>query len=311
MKSMEQLLSNIPRLKYLELHANGDADLVNGQRWQMLTNRLITFNFSFSVSNNLGSNDLDTFRSDFWLKEKRWYVACVNRSLFSVPYFAETSADEEYEPITFSTLPNSEVLNNCITQLTLSEPVTNLTERFPQVDTLALFHTIDLSYISSIIDINRIQSLVLCSQKNYSGIGLLVNEMPNLCRISIKNGVKSFLEEIESNTFCKIRNLDVGNRYTINDDYEDDYNLERLCYIFPQIERLHIDHWCSVVRVLGLIRKFDKLSNVSFHISNWFVDEEGQQKNITEVKSILDLHRTKQNNDFTYRFDRSCVHLWL
>ena len=50
MHNMEQLISNLPSLKHLELHADGYSDLLDGQQWQILTSRLITFNFKFGVA---------------------------------------------------------------------------------------------------------------------------------------------------------------------------------------------------------------------------------------------------------------------
>jgi hypothetical protein len=32
---MEELMEKLPRLKYLELRGHGDADLLDGQRWQV------------------------------------------------------------------------------------------------------------------------------------------------------------------------------------------------------------------------------------------------------------------------------------
>ncbi|CAF3347964.1 unnamed protein product [Rotaria socialis] len=311
MKNMEQLLSNIPNLIHLELCANGEADIVDGARWQMLTSRLVTFNFHFCISNNLDSKDLDSFRSSFWLDQKHWYVACIHRSLFSVPYFAEKCANEDFEPIVLSTLPDRTTFNDCISQLTLSELATDLNERFSQVQMLVMFNCIPLSSLEQLVDLNRINHFTLCSMTNYSGIQVLINSMPNLCRISIRSKVKYFLEEVQCVSFNKIQNLDVGNRYSINDDYENEYNIEKLSVVFPYIEHLHIDHWCSVTEILHIINKFYQLSTISFHFANWFVNEQDRNNTIIDVQSILDQNRCAKKSNFTYRFDRSCVHIWL
>ncbi|CAF1310268.1 unnamed protein product [Rotaria sordida] len=311
MKNMEQLLGNFPSLKYLELHANGHADLVDGKQWQKLTNRLITFNFNFYIPNDLESQDLDSFRSPYWLDEKHWFVACINRSLLSVPYFAETCTNDEFQPITVSTLPDNTIFYNYITQLTLSEPVVDINQRFPRVHTLAMVHSIPLSSIERIVDLNRVQQLDLYSKTDYSGIRFIINEMSNLCRISIKSRIKCFLEEVQYKSYDKIRKLEIGNRYSTDDDYEDDYSIEQLCIVFPKIEHLNIGHWDSRISIFHFINRFPQLSTVSFRFSNWIISEEQRDKNIIEVKSILEQNRLFHKFDYTYRFDRSSVYIWL
>ncbi|CAF3031780.1 unnamed protein product [Rotaria sp. Silwood2] len=311
MKNMEQLLGNLPSLKYLELHANGHDDLVDGQRWQMITSRLIMFNFYFSIPKDLESQDLDSFRSSFWLNEKHWFVASINRSLFSVPSFAETCANEEFQPITVSTLSDNTIFYDCITQLTVSEPVVDINQRFLRVRTLAMFHFIPLSSIEQIVDLNRIQNLILCSSTNYSGMGCLLNEMPNLWRISIRNKITYFIEEVQCKSYDKIRKLDIGNRYSMSDNYEVNYSIEQLCIVFPKIEQLNICHWCPTTEVFCFINRFPQLLTVSFHFSNWILSEEQRNKSIIEVKSTLDQSRCSQKFNYTYRFDRSSVYIWL
>ncbi|CAF1504941.1 unnamed protein product [Rotaria sp. Silwood1] len=311
MKHMEQLLGNLPNLKYLELHGNGHADLVDGQRWEMITSHLITFNFFFSVPDELDAQDLDSFRSSYWLDRKHWFVACLNRSLFSVPYFAETCANEEFQPITISTLSDNTIFYNYIIQLTLSEPVVHISQRFSQAHTLVMFHFISLSSIEQIVDLNRIQNLILYATTNYSGIKFLINEMPNLYRLSIRNKIKNFIEEVQCKPYEKIRKLDIGNRYSTNDDYENDYSIEQLYIVFPKIEQLNIGHWCSTTHVFHFINRFPQLSTVSFHFSNWILSEEQRNKNMIEIISILDQNRRSQKFNYTYRFDRSSVYMWL
>ncbi|CAF4822099.1 unnamed protein product, partial [Rotaria sp. Silwood1] len=70
MSHLEEMMSNLPRLKHLILIVNCNCDVVNGQRWQMIVQHLITFNFMFNLSVSLESQDLDSFRTSFWLEEK-------------------------------------------------------------------------------------------------------------------------------------------------------------------------------------------------------------------------------------------------
>ncbi|CAF5043864.1 unnamed protein product, partial [Rotaria sp. Silwood1] len=70
MNHLEEMMSDLPRLKHLILIANCNRDVVNGQRWQMIVQHLVTFNFMFNLSVSLEYQDLDSFRTSFWLEEK-------------------------------------------------------------------------------------------------------------------------------------------------------------------------------------------------------------------------------------------------
>ncbi len=49
MDQIESFLSNLPLLKCLELDMKDQIDLVDGYRWEILSNDLITFTFNFNV----------------------------------------------------------------------------------------------------------------------------------------------------------------------------------------------------------------------------------------------------------------------
>jgi hypothetical protein len=75
MAQMEQFLSKISHLKHLKIKDNWNRDLVDGLTWQSVVSHLTTFNFDFNIFSTQIDNDfLDTFRSPFWLVEKRWFI---------------------------------------------------------------------------------------------------------------------------------------------------------------------------------------------------------------------------------------------
>ncbi len=313
MNNMEQLMMKLPSLKHLELHASGNADLVDGQRWQTITNRLITFNFIFYLSADADVEDLDSFRSAFWLNEKHWFVVHTSGCLFSVPHFAETEADEDFQLPVHSTLSDMNIFYKNITQLTLSQPVVDIKHRFIHVQTLAMNYSINVPFIEHIVDLNRIQHLILSPLTTYSGFMLLINQMPNLYRISIRNKIKCFLEEVAGESFQKIRNLEIGYRYSFSRDDEDNdnYNIDQLRFVFPYIEHLHVAHSCSNTEILHLINQFKQLSTASFYCSSRFRYLEHKDNRIIEIQSALNQNRSLQMLDYTYRFDQSSVHIWL
>jgi len=309
---MEQLIANLPRLKHLELHANGHADLLDGQRWQTATRRLSIFNFNFVLSDVLDLQDLNSFRSPYWLNEKHWFVAYTYRSLFSVPFFAEKFTKEEFQPPILSTLPDNTVFYKCITQLTLSEPSFDISHRFTEVQTLIMFHSIPLSCIERIVDLNRIQHLYLIATTGYLGIIFLINAMPNLCRISIKVNLKDFFDNVQCNSFRKIQYLEIGNRYRISDNDDDNnYSDEQLYSVFPYVQNLNIAYYCSVAQILNFINQFKHLSTASFNCLPGGYKGEYENENVIKIQSALDRHRSSRKLDYTYRFDSSSVYIWL
>ena len=206
--------------------------------------------------------NLDSFRSSFWLNEKHWFVAYESGTLFSVPYFAKKYTQDKLQPPVLSTLPNNKIFNECITQLTLTKTVVDVNHRFDRIHILNVCDSIPLLYIKQIVDLNQIQQLTL-RLTTYSEFISIINEMPNLYQISILRDVRQFLAEVQCKSFRKIRKLVIGTRYATGDD-NGDYSIEKLCSVFPHIEHLHVGYLCSASQILDHINQFKQLTNASF-----------------------------------------------
>jgi hypothetical protein len=314
MDDMERLMSNLPTLKHLELYANGNDDLVDGHRWQTAAQRLITFNFTFSLSINLVDLDLDSYRTSFWLNEKHWFVACSYRSLFSVPHFATTTTNEQFQLPVLSTAPDSSIFYEHITKLSVSEEVpVVINHHFNHVDTLVLLSPIHISLIERTVDPSRIQNLIIFSSVKNVNIMSVIDKMENLYHISVRTEVKQFLEEMRHKPMEKIRKLEIGNCYVDDDDgdNDNDYSIEDLCCIFPRVEHLSVAHPCSEEQISSFITAFKYLSNASFSYAQWCFRETNPEDNRFEIQSVLDQIRRHHNLDYTYRLDSSSVHIWI
>jgi hypothetical protein len=90
---MEYLLSNLTYLQHLQLELLGSQDLFDGDRWQIFTQNLISFNFKFNGYYNLNRNVLESYRTSYRIEEKQWFVGYHNNSIFSIPYFAPNYID--------------------------------------------------------------------------------------------------------------------------------------------------------------------------------------------------------------------------
>ncbi|CAF3930779.1 unnamed protein product, partial [Rotaria sp. Silwood1] len=74
MVDIKRLLSPMTCLTHLTLNIkNVKSDMINGHAWIPLLTRIITFQFVFSISKK-DDVDLDSFRTRFWLEEKKWYI---------------------------------------------------------------------------------------------------------------------------------------------------------------------------------------------------------------------------------------------
>ena len=83
MNAIERILLNLPCLKYVGLNLKGLDDLCDGYRWQILSHHFITFTFTFNVQLSSIAQVLASFRTSFWLEEKRWVVTYKNNCLYS------------------------------------------------------------------------------------------------------------------------------------------------------------------------------------------------------------------------------------
>lgn len=95
------LIPGSKQLEHLRIISDRDDEtFFDGSRWESLLSTTSLSQFQFHFRANLTTNDsineiLLPFRSNFWLNEKRWYVACdkhriLNQSvLYSIPWCDE------------------------------------------------------------------------------------------------------------------------------------------------------------------------------------------------------------------------------
>ena len=88
MNPIQSDLSLTPSLRHLELFASccHDPSIVNGKKWEEFVQRTLfdleTFRFSFTFNCGVSKKAeefIESFRSPFWLEEKRWFV-CAEKS---------------------------------------------------------------------------------------------------------------------------------------------------------------------------------------------------------------------------------------
>ncbi|CAF1026787.1 unnamed protein product [Adineta steineri] len=310
-------ISHVPTsssLRWLTLKINeliGKRDLVNGNRWKILSKDLIKFNFKFHVKIININSILDSFRNSYWLLNKRWYVAYDNQCLFTVPYFAPILTHSPYNPTIYSTIPDNTIFYDQIKHLVISKPENIMLNHLHNVDELTIECSI-FPELLSIVNLNRLKHLKLASLDNIELFLMHLNSIPNLSKLSVNGNLTvDFIEYTKSCRTKQIRTLEI---VTSTEDLS--YIIEGLIYLFPQIEHLRISTIHSRKHIIRLIDGFEYLLNASFVLKcsstdmnkRWFLKP---GLSIREVRRL-------NNGTFTCQFDRLStdsslyeINLWI
>jgi hypothetical protein len=305
MDSIEDLLLHLPRLKHLELHVgNAPTGLADGQRWENLTDSLITFNFNFHVALVEIEETLATFRTPYWL-EKCWFVAYEANRLFSVPYFARNHCNDTFQPPIHSTVLDDCIYLNNINYFEISQTSVDIARHFPHVHTLRLNNGVAIETLTTIIDINRIEHLILCLpifQSLPNAFQLLC--LPRLCRLSIMSSPFPLVQQLRGNRFEQIRSLEMNSAMI----FDDNFSVEQLCSIFPRVERLHVQA-ITTATMIRMIDGFKCLSNASFA----FPSLPAITRDYWLVKPEWAIYGTQRltKNTYSCGYDGSYLHVWI
>ncbi|CAF1342447.1 unnamed protein product, partial [Rotaria sp. Silwood1] len=259
MEKMHQFLLKMPCLMHFELRIDdpihfvvGDqwkvwsqssevdiedaTDIIDGNQWKYLVSHLQIFDFRFCLADRLNKQILDSFRTSFWLTQKKWFVAYddlqSSSCLFTVPRFA---------PKNIIYLLNYDTPSCTSSELCLDQYVDIL--NLPTVRPL-MHHFINVT------------SLILQTDKDLCLDRILPYlALPQLKSLSLVN--TSLLTQLSTETrFESIRSLMI-------DTLEIKSHAEQICILFPRIERLKIGINDQETMLL-LIDRLKHLSLVTF-----------------------------------------------
>jgi hypothetical protein len=300
------MMSNVPRLRHLELMLPRWSDVMNGERGEMIMKDLITLKFAF-LYGHMRADFLDSFRTSFWLEEKHWFVAFHYGRLFSVPDFCRTETDQDFKCPLYSTVPDKKIFYESINQLRLYRRSQREDHYFPNVQTLSIYYPIRSWMLEKIVDLSQVRHVILGVSLDYFTILSFINAMPNLCQLSIESNIRRFIKRIPRIALDKIRILQLSNRRMDMADY----HIDKLCAIFPNIEQLHLKPLCSSKEIWSFLNRLKRLSLASFRYTHPFDSFDQTQESRLKIQSDLDRIRSCGKFDYTYRFDQSSVHIWL
>jgi hypothetical protein len=270
---MAALLSSFPRLAYLTVIAeNVNSDMADGFAWTRLLQQIKHFQFVFRFSYNVFQQqplNLDSFRTKFWLEEKKWFVT-YDRSLNPI----DCSMLYTISP-SIIYYPPHERIERAVSESTISEPIS-----FPHVHRLTIndhylkypflhryTHIKDL-YLAQVTTkfpttlkdfMNRLDTsqIMTCTigrewsrNSSYEHIDFL-RSLPRLRRlkVSLVNLRHLFLHE-----WPHIIRLTIENDFESRVHVLSSNDINALCHSFPYIEQLSI-HLLSVTDLPQLLNR--------------------------------------------------------
>ncbi|CAF3124666.1 unnamed protein product [Rotaria sp. Silwood2] len=233
---VELQLLKLSHLKHFEIQAQGNEDLCDGLRWQMLVSHIKMFNFKFKLFSQFGrakqQEILSSFSSPFWIIEKHWFVVFSQYEIYTVPRFAETSAGESFLPPMYRTVSDERLFYDHIFTFALNkideEQLLADHYRFPQVRVLLLAKYLPLDNLLALVDLSQVRYLKAPLEKFVQ----LADSMPRLVELALSSlslsGLKpSVFEQIRILHFEKIRFIGKKDE-------------RRLLRMFTWVERLYI-----------------------------------------------------------------------
>jgi hypothetical protein len=254
-------------LKYLTLIAIGQLDLFDGKQWEKFVRktRIMKFNFKFLLSQNiiLNENILESFRSSFWLEEKRWYVALSKngRSIYSIPRFRPKCINytgNNYLPRSTAPLDilkeifYSKSINHLY--LNFNKSINSSIHRFTHVNCLILIGSTlpSIDILCSIVDLSQINELDISFIKNISigQIHLLLEHTSHLNHLIMENLIPLFIPPLYIHS------------YTIK-KWKYNHDIDKFCSRYSHIKSLKIDIY-SIEMMIKLINRLKHLEHVVF-----------------------------------------------
>jgi hypothetical protein len=320
---MVTLLSSFPQLAYLIVIAdNVNSDMADGFAWSRLLQQIKHFEFKLEFSYNAfeqQSLNLDSFRTNFWLEGKKWFVTFDQSSSTndSSILYTNSSSIIEYPP--------HEIFGILTSQTTASEPTS-----FSHVGRLIIDdHYLQYPFFHRYTHIkelyfSQVTSTLATTFKDLAAC--LDTSQITTCHVGrewIRNTSHEHIDFLRG--LPRLRELEIssGNincffpykwphivHLKIESDYENKFHvlcwndIDAICHSFPHIERLDIHSSC-ITDLPQLINRM-KMSLTDIIIR--------QPRNVNDEQYIT-REWIKQNTElrkFHYICtDWNCVKLWL
>ncbi|CAF3307220.1 unnamed protein product [Rotaria sp. Silwood2] len=319
MLDIKRFLSPMTRLTHLCLNIfNVESDMINGHAWIPLLTRIIIFQFVFSISNKVDVN-LDSFRTRFWLEEKKWYVTfdqwtdTSSSFLYTNPCFIDYCYPLSFMKKTLVTestgLESTTCLHTKYLVFNIELPMSEVhLRRFTHAHTLIVEKDLNISleYIDRYINLSRITCFIQgeseTTQTNSEFVRILHN-LPHLRSICLHISTLILLFDRHWPQIIALNmKYDSHGRFKQLSSNE----IDALWRSFSHLERLNFDRR----GVRNLSRLFN---NMTITLSKVFIRHYGY---INDLKPRIVTRQWLEQNTKLCHFDyfqdnEWKVHLWL
>ena len=322
---MANLLSSFPQLVYLVINADDvNSGMADGFEWAQILQQINHFEFKFKFSSNAfrqKSFNLNSFRTKFWLQEKKWFVRYDR-------YLNDVSPSMLYSNSSSIGIDFPQQMNGpIISESTASEPpsffnVDSLTinEHYLQYPFLHRYNHVKKLYLPQItasclktfnnfvtcVDTSHIMTcnIVFNWDRNFSvGYIEFLRSLPHLRRLEVSS---VNLRYLLLHQWHHIIDLKIEDKFESASRVLSPKDIDTLCHSFPHIKQLDF-HSSSVTDLVQLINKMkfiltDIIIRQSCNIKNQlFISYEWIERN-TELKKF----------HYTFIFDSwNSIRLWL
>ncbi|CAF4951890.1 unnamed protein product, partial [Rotaria sp. Silwood1] len=286
---LQEILSPMYHLKYITLILNKalrvNDNILNGIQWRSFLSKALiflkTFNFKFSIQPTSEQEIymiLDRFKSQWWLKDKQWFVEydAHQNALIIVPYFASKTFDNS-QSYSFDLMQNPKIFYSNINtlsidlekdddfkQILMSQPINQ--PRFNHVTKLSLngYLTTDIcDAIRNDVNLSMIQYFQFSSNvgTNEAFIELL-ESITNLSSIHLQYLHSLDLFNLILFPYHSLRHLVIF-------DYEPTTKKKlysRICKLFPRLTHLTTDYH-SRRNLRYLLKKLIHLEEITLRLS--------------------------------------------
>ncbi|CAF1049376.1 unnamed protein product [Adineta steineri] len=199
-------LRNIPNLYRLEI-STGDSHFIDGHQWEDLIRnylrKLRTFDLSMksysSITRSMTEEQIDelmnSFRSSFWIDERRWFVQCIGDEhciRFETVSNAFYSIGDKLPSVFKSTDPQDNIERLYTTTCSISDverldQLIPLKICIPNIYSLTIKYPINDQYWTMIPNLHKVSSLTLDFSTDFpqSELQVFLNRMPHLRRLTL------------------------------------------------------------------------------------------------------------------------------
>ncbi|CAF3014123.1 unnamed protein product, partial [Rotaria sp. Silwood2] len=271
---LKEMLSTMHRLKYLTLiltkSLTTDNNILSGIQWKSFLRTLLIFlkrfNFKFSIQTTSEQDIyylLNTFKSKWWITEKRCFVEydTHENTLIILPYFASKTLDNRHL-YSFDLIQNSKIFYSNINYLSIDLHKYNKIEQILVSQPGYLTRDV-CDAIRNNVDLNMIQHFEFSSTVSTTEAFIeLIENMTNLSSIHIQYFHSLVLFNQVSSPIFSIRHL-------VLFDYEPTARKRlfyRLCRIFPRLTHL-TTHYHSRRRLCYLLNELVHLEQLILRLA--------------------------------------------